>query len=141
MAVNKNLVQNIINNLKTNIALIENKEVTLEQILEDEDIQAIIDRRMQLAIENCIDIAAHLTAGLDLPRQEQASEAFLMLGVKGVISKEAARKLAKAVGFRNILVHEYIKIDYRLAYEDLDEKLKDLKTFGKEVLEFLEKQP
>lgn len=31
-------------------------------------------------------------------------------------------------------------IDYKLAYSNLDEKLKDLEQFAKEILEFLEKQ-
>lgn len=140
MAVNTTLVKSLLDNLKLNISIIENKDVTLEQILVNEDIQAILDRRMQLAIETCIDIATHLIAGLDLERKERASDAFLFLGEKGIISKELAKKLAEASGFRNILVHEYIKIDYELAYSDLNEKLQDLKGFGKEVVAFLEKQ-
>lgn len=138
--VDKTVVKSLLDNIKTNISIIANKDVTLEQILEDEDIQAIVDRRMQLAIEACIDIATHLIAGLDLPREERASDAFLVLGKKDIISKELAKKLAQATGFRNILVHEYIKIDYELAYSDLNEKLQDLKQFGKEILDFLEKQ-
>lgn len=140
MAVNRDLIDSMIDNLKANIASIENKDVNLEQILEDEDIQAILDRRMQVAIEICIDLATHLIAGLDLPRQERSTDAFMVLGDKGIISKELAEKMAKAAGFRNILVHEYIRIDYELAYSDLDQKLQDLKNFGKEVLEFLEKK-
>lgn len=140
MAINRKLINSMIDNLKTNIASIKNKDVSLEQILGDEDIQAIIDRRMQLAIENCIDITTHLIAGLDLPRQERSADAFMILGDKGIISKELAKKMAKTAGFRNILVHEYIRIDYELAYSDLEEKLQDLKNFGKEILEFLEKK-
>lgn len=140
MAINRNLIGSIVDNLKANIASIENKDVNLEQILEDEDTQAILDRRMQLAIETCIGIATHLIAGLDLPRQERSTDAFMILGEKGIISKELANKMVKAAGFRNILVHEYIRIDYELAYSDLDEKLQDLKNFGKEVLKFLEKK-
>lgn len=139
MAINKALVKNLMDNLKANIAAIENKDASLEQILEDKDIQAILDRKMQLSVEACIDISAHLAAGLDLPREERAGDLFLILGEKGIISKKLSQKMAQAVGFRNILVHEYTKIDYQLAYSNLDEKLKDLKTFAKEVLEFLEK--
>lgn len=137
--INKTVIKSLLDNLKANIAVIENKDVTLEQIFKDEDIQAIIDRRMQLAIESCIDIATHLIAGLNLPRKERASDAFLLLGEKAIITDELAEKLAKAVGFRNILVHEYTEIDYRLAYSDLREKLEDLKKFGNQVLKVLEK--
>lgn len=138
--IDSSLIKSMIDNLKANIAFIENKDVTMEQILKDEDIQAILDRKMQLSIENCIDIATHLAAGLDLERKERASDVFLLLSRHGVISKEIANKFGKAVGFRNILVHEYTDIDYRLAYSDLKEKLADLKKFAREVLQFLEKQ-
>lgn len=137
--INNAVIKNLLDNVRANIVMIENKDVTVEQILDDEDIQAIIDRRMQLAIESCIDVATNLIAGLDLPREERAADAFSVLGKKAIISEELARKLAKASGFRNILVHEYADIDYRLAYSDLKEKLKDLKGFAREVLEFLEK--
>lgn len=139
MAVDKTLIKSMVDNLKANISSIENKDFTMEMILESEDTQAIIDRRMQLSIEVCIDIATHIVAGLNLSRQERAADAFLALGEKKIISNSLAQKLAKAVGLRNILVHEYIQIDYKLAYSDLDEKLQDLKSFGREVLQFLEK--
>ncbi len=139
MAVNKTLIKNMVDNLKTNISIIENKDVTVDMILGSEDMQAIIDRRMQLSIEVCIDIATHLVAGLDLPRQERAADVFVALGKKEIITNSLAQKLSNAVGLRNILVHEYISIDYELAYSDLDEKLQDLKSFGQEVLQFLEK--
>lgn len=139
MAIDKTLLNNLLDNLKVTIRKIERMDVVLEDILEDEDIQDLINRRMQIAVENCIDIATHLAAGLDLPRKERASDVFLLLGKNEIISKEIARQLAGAVGFRNILVHEYTKIDYRLAYSSLADKLSDLNQFAKEVLEFLDR--
>lgn len=139
MVIDKTLLKNLLDNLKVTINKIERMDIALENVLEDEDIQDLLDRRMQVAVENCIDIATHLAAGLDLPRKERASDVFLLLAEKETISAELAQKLAGAAGLRNILVHEYMEIDYRLAYSDIDEKLLDLKQFGKEVLDFLEK--
>jgi len=139
MVIDKTLLKNLLDNLKVTINKIERMDIALENVLEDEDIQDLLDRRMQVAVENCIDIATHLAAGLDLPRKERASDVFLLLAEKEIISAELAQKLAGAAGLRNILVHEYMEIDYRLAYSDIDEKLLDLKQFGKEVLDFLEK--
>lgn len=139
MLVDKTLIEKKLNFLKHEVNKIENMDITLEQVLEDEDIQDIIDRRMQKALESCIDIATHLAAGLEFPRQEYASDIFLLLGKNKVISQEVAEKFTSIVGFRNILVHEYADIDYKLAYSNLDEKLQDLKNFGREILKFLEK--
>lgn len=140
MVVDKTLIKSLLDDLKTTLHKIEIMDVSLDEILEDEDIQDLLDRRMQVAIEACIDIATHLVAGLELERKERASDIFLLLGQKEVIASEAAKKLAGAVGLRNILVHEYAEIDYKLAYSNLTEKVEDLRNFGREVLEFLEKR-
>lgn len=140
MAIDELLIDSMLNNLKTSISRMENMDVTLENILDNDDIQDIVDRRMQIAIESCIDIATHLAAGLDLERKERASDVFLLLSKHKVISDETSQRLAGAVGLRNILVHEYADIDYKLAYKDLKEKLQDLKNFAKEVISFTEKQ-
>lgn len=140
MAIDELLIDSMLNNLKSAVSRIENMDATLEDILGDEDIQDIIDRRMQIAIENCIDIATHLAAGLDLERKERAADVFLLLSKHNVIEDGIARKLAGAVGLRNILVHEYADIDYKLAYSDLKEKIRDLKSFAREVIAFVEKQ-
>lgn len=140
MLIDKTLVEKKLSLLKHEINKIENMDITLEEVLEDEDIQDMIDRRMQVAIESCIDVATHLAAGMELPRQEYASDIFLLLGKNEVVSKDLAEKFVGAVGLRNILVHEYADVDYKLAYSNLDEKLQNLKQFAKEVLKFLEKK-
>lgn len=140
MLIDKTLVEKKLSLLKHEINKIENMDITLKEVLEDEDIQDMIDRRMQVAIESCIDVATHLAAGMELPRQEYASDIFLLLGKNEVVPKDLAEKFVGAVGLRNILVHEYADIDYKLAYSNLDEKLQDLKQFAKEVLKFLEKK-
>lgn len=139
MAIDKPLVNFMLDNLKTSIVKIENMDISMEHILEDEDIQDLLNRRMQIGIENCIDIATHIAAGMDLPRKEKASDIFLLLGEFNILTKEIAQKLAGAVGLRNILVHEYTDVDYKLAYSDLNEKLNDLRTFAKEILVFMNK--
>lgn len=140
MLIDKTLVEKKLSLLKHEINKIENMDITLKEVLEDEDIQDMIDRRMQVAIESCIDVATHLAAGMELPRQEYASDIFLLLGKNEVIPKDLAEKFVGVVGLQNILVHEYADIDYKLAYSNLDEKLQNLKQFAKEVLVFLEKQ-
>ena len=112
---------------------IERMDLTMDMIFGDEDIQDLIDRRMQVALEICIDIATHMVVGLDLPRKEKAADAFSLLSQSKVIDSELADKMIGEVGLRNILVHEYAQIDYHLAYHDLKEKLADLRSFAKEI--------
>ena len=140
MLVDKTVVEKKLNHLKHGIEKLKAMDFTMERVLEDEDIQDMIDRRMQVAIENCIDIATHLAAAMELPRREYASDIFLLLGKNEIISKKLAEKFIGVVGLRNILVHEYADIDYKLAYSNLADKLEDLKQFAREVLGFLERK-
>ncbi len=95
-------------------------DFTFDMVLGDEDIQDLLDRRMQKAIESCIDIAAHLVASEKLGQAESAGSLFPLL-VKGkIIPQKLAVQLSKAVGFRNLIIHKYVDIDYQLAYSDLE---------------------
>jgi uncharacterized protein YutE (UPF0331/DUF86 family) len=139
MPIDKELIYKLLENLKEAILKIEKMDVTFDMITADEDIQDLLDRRMQVAIELCIDIAAHLCASLSLQRKERVSDMFLLLSDNKILSKDTAVKMAGASGLRNIIVHEYTDIDYKLAYSDLDDKLGDLRTLASEVLSFLKK--
>ena len=135
--MDKTLVNTLLDNLKEALNKIERMDLSVDMILGDEDIQDLIDRRMQMAIEICIDIASHLAAGMQLPRREKASDIFILLSENSIISLDIADKMAGAVGLRNIIVHEYADLDYVLAYSDLNTKLEDLRIFAKEVSKFL----
>lgn len=139
MPLNSTL-ETLLSDLQDSLNKIERMDLTLETILGDEDVQDLIDRRMQKTIETCIDIATHLIAALHLSRQDKASSAFELLGKEKIISSSLAEKMVGASGLRNVIVHGYREIDYRLAYRDLEEKLADLRQFAKEIYQFLEKQ-
>lgn len=55
------------------------------------------------------------------------------------ISEKLVNNLIGIANFRNILVHEYDKIDREIIYEKLQNNLDDFKNFKKEILSFLNK--
>jgi uncharacterized protein YutE (UPF0331/DUF86 family) len=63
------------------------------------------------AIESCIDVAHHLIASDHLGTAESNSDAMRMLATEGVLPPELGKRLAEAVGFRNLLVHQYADVD------------------------------
>lgn len=130
---NPQIVQRLLEQLEEHLLTIEKMSFTLEELLSDIDIQHLIERRLQLAIEVCIEISSHIAAELKLPGRERAADVFLLLGEHKVIDKKLAQNLAKAVGFRNILIHEYAKIDHKLVYRYYQEDLDDLRHFAKQI--------
>ena len=63
------------------------------------------------AIEACMDVAQHLCATQGWGPPADNGDAMRLLGMHGVLAGHAADRMRQAVGFRNVLVHEYVEID------------------------------
>ncbi|PIP27347.1 MAG: hypothetical protein COX30_02375 [Candidatus Moranbacteria bacterium CG23_combo_of_CG06-09_8_20_14_all_39_10] len=97
------------------------------------------ERYLQLSIQTIMDLVQMLIIEEGLERPEENQEAISLLYANKIISKKLAANLDGIVGFRNILVHEYGKIDKEKVYHYLQEKIVDIKNFRKEILKFLKK--
>lgn len=111
------------------------QRISLEEYLADENIQAIVERRLQLAIQICLDIANYLIAHLRLPAPEELPNVFDILGREGIIPADLAHRMVGMVRFRNILVHNYLEIDARRVYRHLSEDLDDFDRFARVIVE------
>ncbi len=117
--------------------LAEKRPASIKQLKADEDLQDILARNLELAIQSCIDIAAHICAVHQIV-PESAGEAFDGLESLGVINPPLTASLKRATGFRNILAHEYAEIDWNLVMQVMRTDLKDLKAFGKAIVAHLD---
>ena len=63
------------------------------------------------AIEGCIDVAQHIVSSERLGAPDTNADALRRLGEHRVIDTDLADSLARAVGFRNVLVHGYVDVD------------------------------
>lgn len=108
--------------------------VPLDEYLDDDNIQAIVERRLQLAVQVCMDIANYLIGQLGLAIPEEPENAFAVLGRESIIDRGLARRMVGMVRFRNILVHDYLEIDSRIVHENLTEELGDFDRFAQEIV-------
>jgi uncharacterized protein YutE (UPF0331/DUF86 family) len=83
-----------------------------------------VERILQLLIETSSDLIFHELSGKNIT-PDSYREAFIMAGDKGIIPKKLATNLALASGMRNILVHEYDDIDYKLVHKSIKTALRD----------------
>ena len=112
------------------------RPASLKALSADEDLQDILARNLEVAIQNCIDIALHLCAAHgSVPAT--ASEAFAVLARIGLLEVGLAQRLQRAVGFRNVLVHEYTEVDWKIVMQVLRTGTKDLGEFWKAVVGLL----
>lgn len=105
----------------------------------DEDLQDILARNLGVAIQTCIDIAFHV-CGAHGVVPTTAAEAFSELAKRKLIERRLAGRLQLAVGFRNVLVHEYTDIDWKFVMQAMRTGTRDLADFGKAVLKLLDEQ-
>ncbi len=101
-------------------------------IRDDFDRLAAVKYMFVTAIEGCIDVAQHLCASESWGRPDTNADAVRELGRQGVIASALAEAAARAIGFRNVLVHGYAAVDDERVLAYLDE-VDQLSEFVAEV--------
>lgn len=108
----------------------ERRAGTLEALLADRDRQDILSLNLTRAVQLCVDMALHVLGAGDEPVPHTMSGAFERLAARGFISAEVSRRMRAAVGFRNVAVHSYREIDWRVVQAITHEHLDDFRAFG-----------
>ena len=98
-------------------------------VTSDLHLQLEVERALQVSIQICIDIGAHLVSELGLKPAEDYHGVFASLGAHGTIDADLADRLGNATGLRNLLVHDYGDIDHARLWDSLGD-LDDLRTFA-----------
>ena len=88
------------------------------------------------AIEACVDVAQHICATEGWGPPADNGDAVRLLGDHGVLDQGLARSIRQAVGFRNVLVHDYIRVNDDIVTSRL-KSLDDLDNFVSQVAAFV----
>jgi uncharacterized protein YutE (UPF0331/DUF86 family) len=105
------------------------RALDVDAYTQDWKTQRVIERTLHLAIETCMDVADHIVADRRLRVPETGAESFEILAEAGLLSKPLGAALALMVGFRNILVHDYTRLDPAIVIRVLQTDLSDLERF------------
>lgn len=92
-------------------------------------VQDAIMLNLERAIQACIDAGAHIIRKQNLGIPQANREVFEMLFEHGYISNELSLSLQQMVGFRNILVHDYKRINLDIVVTIIKEKVADIDKF------------
>jgi uncharacterized protein YutE (UPF0331/DUF86 family) len=88
------------------------------------------------AIEACVDVAQHICAAEGWGPPADNGDAIRLLATHGVLPAGLAASVRRAVGFRNVLVHEYVEVDDRVVISRLAD-LSDLENFVRAVADYV----
>jgi uncharacterized protein YutE (UPF0331/DUF86 family) len=114
---------------------------TLDEFVADSYLRDIVERNLEVAAQCCIDISNRIISLENALRPSDSYESLLRMGELGVLPVDFARHLAPLAGFRNILVHEYLELDWNEVFNNL-QHLNDLERFAEAVREWMrQRQP
>ena len=98
------------------------------------------ERLLQLCIECVLDVCRLFVSGLKLGLPSEENGVFEKLLKNKIISAKMSKTLQEMKGFRNVLIHEYAKVDDEIVYEMAASRLGDFIRFKNEIVKVLKKR-
>jgi uncharacterized protein YutE (UPF0331/DUF86 family)/predicted nucleotidyltransferase len=136
--IDKERVTELLRLINEDIQVLRRKGlVTAAEYAASQDLQAIVERRLQTAAEGCITIGNHLVARLGLRAPQDYADVFRVLGDNGVLPNALVRQMADMARFRNLLVHVYWAIDHERVHNALADRLAILDSFVRTIAGWL----
>jgi uncharacterized protein YutE (UPF0331/DUF86 family) len=111
--------------------------ITVEQLETDQRLGWAVERGLQVASEALFDVGAHILSAEFAEAVDEYRQIPQRLLAHDVLSRGVAEHLKGLAGFRNVLVHDYARIDLRRVHAGL-ERLGDLDAFVADVERWLE---
>lgn len=108
------------------------KENPREEFDRDPYLRDATERNLEISAQCCIDICHRIGLMENVKSPKDYYGSILRMGELGVLPADLAQRLAPLAGFRNILVHEYLEVDWDYVYIHLN-NLDDLILFADSV--------
>jgi len=118
---------------------LKTKQETLsrQEFLSSTTEQRAVERMFENAIQACADLAQHIASqafGFDGTTSKGAIQ---VLDCEDIINKETADTLVAAIGFRNVLAHEYGHVEYDEVYETLQTGLSVYERYSQQIAQWI----
>jgi uncharacterized protein YutE (UPF0331/DUF86 family) len=101
------------------------------QLASNPDQQDTIVLNLTRAVQLCVDIAAYIISESSEPAPATMSGSFTTLEKLRIIDRGTAENLRKAVGFRNIAIHNYEAINWEIVFNICERQLS--KQFARSI--------
>lgn len=103
---------------------------TLDEFRSDKIIQRYAERTLHMAIEACLDLANHVISFEGFREPTSNQDHFEVLWEQGLLEQELKDNLRRMGQFRNLLVHDYARVDPSIVFKIITKDLVDLREFA-----------
>lgn len=132
------IIETKISHIQKYLELLERyKKFSQEQIEQNPDLKGAVERYLYLVTQAALDLGEAIIAFKELRRPGTYTEVFYILDEAELISNDLSEKLVNMTRFRNIIAHDYEKVDFGIVYDALKNRLKDIDELIKAVKEKL----
>ncbi|MDO9565580.1 MAG: DUF86 domain-containing protein [Candidatus Desulfaltia sp.] len=115
----------------------EYSNITVDEYSNNWKIQRIVERTLQLMIENCVDIASHIISDRRYRIPQSYADTFSILHKEGILEKKLFDTMEKMAKFRNIVVHHYDKVDAVIVVNILKRYIGDFLNYRNAIVDIL----
>jgi uncharacterized protein YutE (UPF0331/DUF86 family) len=139
--MDRRVIETKLESLRRCVKRIEQKRPSTPQTLAtDYDLQDILSVNLERAVQLCVDLAAHVIADREISAPTTMAAAFEALHALHILSSDLTNSMKKAVGFRNIAVHNYQEIDWEIVFNICHHKLDDFRAFAQAIVPLLSEE-
>ena len=139
--INRELVETLLGTLTQYVGELRAEQgVTFEAFQHDLRTRRYVEHTLQLAIQACLDIAAHIISSQGWRQFTDYRDTFTVLAENGLVDKGFLPTLHKMAQFRNLVVHQYTRVDPAQIYVILIRGVADLERFASDIASWLAKQ-
>lgn len=96
--------------------------------------QDAIILNLQRACETAIDLAMYVISQRKLGVPQDSRDAFALLQTADILPADLAQRLQRMVGFRNVAVHEYTRLNLDVVLSIITNQLDDFRTFSSTIV-------
>ena len=105
-----------------------------QSLVENQTKQDAIILNLQRACETAIDLAMYVVSQRKLGVPQDSREAFTLLHNAHILPVDLATRMQRMVGFRNVAVHEYARLNLDVVRTIITKQLDDFRTFSSTII-------
>jgi len=113
---------------------------SFQEYVENVRLKKAVERSLQVAVEACLDIGRRLIALEGFRYPEDNRDVFQVLYEEGIVPEALLPALVDMVRFRNLIVHDYARVDDAKVYGILKKRLGDFDAYARAIAAYLERE-
>jgi len=131
---NLSVIENKISSVRKYLTILDRyRGYSQKEIADDIDRRGAVERYLYLAVQATIDLAEAVIAYKNLRKPSTMSESFYILNESEILPPDLTEQLVKMTGFRNVIAHDYEKLNYDIVYDVLQNRLVNIESFLKAI--------